>query len=81
MNINFHVSRLTIEGMSRAEGLRVGEALKTHLTDLARAGMPVRGAKIDRLNAGILSPGASAESIGRHLASQIFRNLKGRRDG
>jgi hypothetical protein len=80
MNVKFHIGRLTIDGGSRADGVRVGDALRSRLTELAASGVPLRPSKIDRLDAGTLPPGASAEHTGRHLADRIFRSLRGSRN-
>jgi len=80
MQVKFHIGRLTVNGGSRADGVRIGDALRSRLTELAGSGLPLQGAKIDRLDAGTLPAGASAEHTGRHLADRIFENLRGARN-
>jgi hypothetical protein len=80
MKLNFHIGKLSIDGGSRADGLRTGEALRSHLTELARRGLPGRDASVDRIDAGVLPAGGSPERTGRHLADRIFRSLKGSSD-
>jgi hypothetical protein len=80
MHVKFHIGRLTIDGASCADGIRVSDALRSRLTELAGSGLPLRSSKIDRFDAGTLPPGASAEYTGRHLADRIFRNLRGSRN-
>ena len=79
MNVNIHIAKLTIDGGSRADGVRVGDALRARLTELAASGTPLPAMKIDRLDAGTLPEGAGAERTGRHLADRIFRSLRGSR--
>jgi hypothetical protein len=79
MSLHFHIDRLTIEGASRSDGLRVSAALRHRLTELGARGLQPHGATIGHLDAGILPPGASPEATGHHLAGQIFRSLQGRR--
>lgn len=79
MNVNIHIAKLTIDGGSRADGVRVGDALRGRLAELAGSEAPLRAAKIDRLDAGTLPQGAGAERTGRHLADRIFRSLRGSR--
>jgi hypothetical protein len=80
MSVNFHIGKLTIEGGTRADGARVGEALRGRLTELAHRGLPIGPLSIDRLDAGTLPHGASAADTGRHLADRIFRSVRGTRD-
>ena len=80
MKLKFHIGRLTIDGGSRGDGNRVGEALRTRLMELAASGLPLHASKIDRLDAGTLPPGTSVEETGRHLAERIFRSLTGERN-
>jgi hypothetical protein len=77
MNLKIHIDRLTVEGISHSEAMRVGRALQSHLTELASAGLLPRESQIKSLDAGELPRGAGADHIGRHLAGQIFQKLKG----
>jgi hypothetical protein len=81
MNIKVHIGRLTVEGVSHADGLRVGEALRSRLAELAAVSLLRRASNIDRLDAGEIPRGASAEQTGRHVAGRIFQNLKGSPNG
>ncbi len=84
MLVNLNIGRLTVHGATRADGVRIGNALRGRLQELASSGIPLRAAKgvtnINRLDAGTLAPGASAEQTGRQIADRIFGTLKGRRD-
>ena len=79
MSLHFHIDRLTIEGASRSDALRVGAALRSRLAELGAGGLQARGDLIRHLDAGVLPGGASPEATGRHLATQIFRSLQGPR--
>lgn len=79
MMVNVHIGRLTVEAASRAEALRIGDALRSRLTELAAAGFLPKASRIERLDAGKVPPGAGPEQIGRHAAERIFQNLKGAR--
>lgn len=82
MRLRIHIDRLTIEGMSPAEARQIGDAVRRHVTRLARAApAPVRptARQVDRLDGGTVPGGASAAGIGRHVATEIFRELAGPR--
>jgi hypothetical protein len=81
VSLHFHIDRLTVEGASRAEGWRVSAALSNRLKELGADGMHSRHAHIESWDAGVLPTGASPEAIGHHLATQIFRRVKGPRHG
>lgn len=79
MRINFHIERLTVEGKSRADGLRIGDALRSRLADLAAGGglSQPSSLNIAHLDAGELARGANAAQTGDHLAGRIVQQLKG----
>jgi len=82
MTLRVHIDRLTVEGMTPTDARDVGEALQRHLTRLARAEpgrLPSDTRRLDRLDLGVVPPGASPASIGRHVATQIFQGLSGPR--
>jgi hypothetical protein len=78
VTMQFHIDRVTLPTMSRADSTRVMDAMKKGLTKLANQ-FPGRDwqslSAIDRLDGGTLRPGARPEQIGEHLAAQIFRRL------
>jgi hypothetical protein len=78
VTLRFHIDRVTLPGMSRADTNRVVEAMKKDLAKLANK-FPGRNwqalSAIDRLDGGTLRAGARPEQIGEHLAAQIFRRL------
>jgi len=77
VTVNIHIERLTVEGSSRTDAKRVGDALRLGLTELVAAGFTPRAANLDRLDGGELPSGATPEHIGRHTAGQIFQSVKG----
>lgn len=86
--LNVHIDRLTLEGKSPAEGRRIVAAIERRLTQLAN-GAPsqlaanrfaARNAVVPRLDTGVVAHGASADSIGSHIATQVFRKLGGARN-
>jgi hypothetical protein len=77
VTVKVHIERLTVEGSSRADAMRVGDALRAKLTELAADGFVPRSANLDRVDAGELPHGASPEQVGRHTAGRIFQNMKG----
>lgn len=77
MKVKVHIGRLTVEGASRADAIRAGEALRSRLTELVSKGFEPRPSQISRLDGGEVPHGANAEHIGRHTAGRIFQNLKG----
>jgi hypothetical protein len=76
VTVKIHIERLTVEGTSRADAMRVGEALRVRLTELAAAGFVPSASNLDRVDAGELRHPATPEHIGRHTAGQIFQNIK-----
>lgn len=80
MKVNFHIQRLVIEGSSRAEAMRVAEALRARLSE-GTADLAARTAHIGRLDAGTLPHHSTPEQIGCHVAGRIWTNLKGPHHG
>jgi hypothetical protein len=79
MRLHIHIERLTAEGLTAADAQRLGEAVQRHMTRLVHAAAePLSPAarRVDRLD-GAVPHGASLVDIGRHLATQIFRELTG----
>ncbi len=76
--IRFHIGRLSLPDMSRADAQRVVGAMRLELTRLAGA-LPVRGLRNRRVagrqDGGTLRAGARPEEMGEHLAAQIYRRL------
>jgi hypothetical protein len=76
MSIKVHISKLTVEGTARADALRAGHTVRTHLASLLAQGIsPVPG-RVDRIDAGE-TPAGSIDRAGRHVAERIFSHLKG----
>lgn len=77
MKWNIHIERLTVEGQSHSDGVRVGDALRLRLAELTAAGAPgqPQALNIDRLDAGELPRGAGPVQTGHHLAGRIFQSL------
>jgi hypothetical protein len=80
VNVKFQIGRLSIDGASRADGARVGDALRSRLASLVMCNPPLHAFHINRLDVGTLPRGASPEQAGDYLAEQIFRSLKGSRN-
>ena len=80
MIVNFHIEKLTLEGGSRADGARLGEALRSRLAELTAGGLRAEPGSIERLDAGIIPHAASPEHTGHHLAERIFGSVKGPRN-
>ena len=78
VTMQFHIDRVTLPAMSRADTTRVMDAMKKGLAKRANQS-PGRNwqalSAIDRLDGGTLPTGARPEQIGEHLATQIFRRL------
>jgi hypothetical protein len=78
VTLKFHIGRMTLPGMSRADTTRVVEAIKKELAKLANK-FPGRTwqdvSAVDRLDGGSIRAGARPEQVGEHLAAQIFRRL------
>jgi hypothetical protein len=78
VTLQFHIDRLTLPGLSRADAARAVEAMKQGLGRLA-AQSPERNWRrlsvVGRVDGGTLPAGARPEQIGEHLAAQIFRRL------
>jgi hypothetical protein len=78
VTLQFHIDRVTLPSMSRADTTRVMDAMKQ---GLAKRANQFRGrdwqalSTIDRLDGGTLPAGARPDQIGEHLAAQIFRRL------
>jgi hypothetical protein len=74
--LRFHIGRLTIEGLARSKGIRVAEAIRGRLIELASMeAAPPAASHLDRIDGGLVPRGASAEEIGSHIALQIFKKL------
>jgi hypothetical protein len=78
VTMQFHIGRMTLPAMSRADTTRVVDAMKKGLAKMASQS-PERDwqglSAVDRLDGGTLPAGARPEQIGEHLAAQIFRRL------
>jgi hypothetical protein len=78
VTLQFHIDRVTLPAMSRADSTRVVDAMKRGLAKLANQ-FPGRDwqalSSIDRLDGGTLPSGVRPEKIGEHLAAQVFRRL------
>ncbi|MGP0063413.1 MAG: hypothetical protein ACLQGP_07430 [Isosphaeraceae bacterium] len=76
--LNFHVERMTLEGISRADAGRVAAAMRRKIAELSRTTAVLSRAsptRIARFDGGIIVAGSSPEQIGQHIAIQIFKRL------
>ncbi len=76
--LNFHVERMTLEGISRADSGRVTAAMRRKLAELAGATADLGRAsnsRIERFDGGSIAAGSRPEEIGQHIAMQIFKGL------
>ncbi len=76
MSVKIHIAKLTVEGASRADAVRAGHALRTHLAALVARGISPVASNVDRINAGEI-PAGSMDRAGRRAAERIFAHLKG----
>ncbi len=77
-NIRFHIERVTLEGLPRANQKNVIAAMQQKLTDLATESPQLNWSKLQapfRIDGGEISSEATSEDIGSHLATQIMRGL------
>ncbi len=79
MSIRIHIQRLTVEGASRAQAARAGEALRAHLSELTLRGISPQISDIERLDAGEIRAD-DLDGAGRHAAERIFGHLGGKGD-
>ena len=77
MRVRIHIERLTVEGRSRSDAVRIGDALRARLTELGSTRFEPAPSSIARIQAGDVPRGATPEQIGRHTAGRIFQALKG----
>jgi len=80
MSVKIHISKLTVEGRSRADALRAAQALRTHLASLVAEGISPGPGRVDRIDAGEI-PAGSMDRAGRHAAERVFTHLKGGQRG
>ena len=80
MSVKIHISKLTVEGTSRADAVRAGHALRTHLASLLAHGISPVPSRVSRVDAGEI-PAGSTGRAGRQAAERIFTHLKGGRRG
>ncbi len=76
--LSFHIQRLTLEGISRADAGRVTAAMRRKITELAgttAALSRASAARIEKFDGGSIAAGSSPEEIGQHIATQIFKGL------
>lgn len=87
-SLHIHIDRLTLEGKTPREGRSIVAAIERRLTELANrapaslltinaANSATNYAPIQRMDAGTVAHGASADAIGSHIATQVFRKLGG----
>lgn len=77
MRARIHIERLTVEGRSRSDAVRIGDALRARLTELGSTGFAPAASSIARMQAGDVARGATPEEIGRQTAGRIFQAMKG----
>ena len=76
--LSFHIQRLTLEGISRADAGRVTAAMRRKIAELAGTTAALSRASAAEHRAvrrGIGAAGSSPEEIGQHIATQIFKGL------
>ena len=71
--LDVHIDRLTLEGKSRAEGRRIVAAIERQLASLANGAAPAAGEHSP------VPHSAGADAIGRRIAVQVFRKIRGAR--
>ncbi len=81
MTVHLHIDRLVLDGLGPLDGDAVSAAVQAEVARLvAESGVPaasVRDHRQPRADGGAfgLMPGADAESVGRHVAQQIYSSL------
>ena len=76
--LSFHIQRLTLEGISRADAGRVTAAMRRKIAELAGTTAALSrssSSRIERFDGGSIAAGSSPEEIGQHIATQIFKGL------
>ena len=76
-SVHFSIGRLTVEGMSHQDRARMVQSMECEITRLAQTN-PVSEWQTGHRKSSEASrypPEATAEEIGRHVASAIFRAL------
>ena len=77
-NLNFHIGRLTLTGLSRINQESVVEAMQRKLSVLATQMPDFNWNQILaplKINGGEISSDATSEQLGDHLATQIMQHL------
>jgi hypothetical protein len=77
--VHLNIGRLSVAGMSHREQSRMTDALQQEFTWLVEASPEVDWqalSGLDRIGARPFPAGSTAEDIGRHVASEIFRGLR-----
>jgi len=79
--VRLHIDRLTVEGMTLADGRRIGRAIERKLAALANASVMPLAAEthtIPQVDGGTLAAPATPDRVGNQIAAGIFRTLGGR---
>ena len=77
--VHLNIGRMTIQGVSHGDHQRMRRAMEREFSRLAvtARNMDWRSASsVERMDPRTFPAGASAEEIGRHLAAEIFRELR-----
>ncbi|MEI6542158.1 MAG: hypothetical protein WCL60_01465 [Methylococcales bacterium] len=82
--LNLHIGRLSVDGVTVADNSRVCRALENRLSGLLNnpSAPPLSGhLRMDQLSCQLPKAGASPAEIGRLLADSIFARLGGEPNG
>lgn len=76
--VRLHIDRLTVEGMTLADGRTIGRAIERKLAALANAAPPAaENQTIAHLDGGTLAGPATPDRVGNHVAARILGTLGG----
>jgi hypothetical protein len=81
-NVELHIEELILHGFAPGDRYRIGEALERELARLiGAADVPLslaHGVDVERVDGGAfrVTPGATADAIGGHVAQAVYGGLK-----
>ncbi len=78
-NLNFHIGRLTLTGLSRIDQESVVNAMRRRLSALATQMPTLNWSHVSaslRIDGGEISSDATSEQLGNHLANHIMRHIE-----
>jgi hypothetical protein len=78
LNLNFHIGRLTLTGLSQINQQSVVDAMQRRLSALAMQMPDLNWSHISspfKINGGEISSDATSQQVGDHLAKQIMQHI------